>query len=461
MEREVGAESRLESVTVYASGALCRRRVVVETGGEPVTRVRVGALPLAADASSLRARALIAGPRVTDVRRELRAEPVPPERLASLHRDVDAAEEAYDAARARRDRLALRVDATASLRAVPPTPRRGDPPRPAPVEAFLALAEFVDTRLAALHPQLLAAEDAVAGAEHALDLARHRLAEASHALPAGTARTTADAVVSLLGVQAGTTALELELEYVVPGATWFPSYQLRLDGSAGGDGGLALRASVAQLTGEDWTGVRLSLSTADLLRRTSLPELRSIRLGRRQDEAAPGPLWREPPTGTAELFGGYDDAARRRTPDVGSEAAGAPLRRVEGPRAAGPRPAAPYGGPPVPVSLGAAPRSPAVAPRRAGGPPMPSAPAAPGGPPPGGPVPLPQAQAAAFGASVPPPLPPTPPVPVPDPALQDYAGLVLAGADAPPAGRGRLAPESVQPCAAHAVGEPALPPHAV
>jgi hypothetical protein len=493
VERETAAESRLNSVTVYASGALCRRRVVVARVPAGVSRLRVGGLPLAADAASLRARALTEGFRVTDVRREVRAEPQPPERIAELKQAVDAADAVHDAARARRDRLAARVDAMASLRAVPPAPRRGDPPRPAPVDAFLALAEFVDTRLAALHTRLLEAEDAVTRAEHELDVARHRLAEASHALPTETTRTTADAVVTLVADAPGPAApapapelelvgLELELEYVVPGATWFPTYQLRLSRSADESGGLVLRASVAQRTGEDWNGVRLSLSTADLLRRASLPELRSIRLGRRQEDAAPAPLWREPPTGTSALFGGYDDArpeppAVRHAGPVAAALPASPVaataadeltrglgataeRRRAAPRAASPAPgpyAAPHavahGGPPPP---GAAPQAGAV--------PMPA-------------PPVPLASAAAFGMSAmagAAPVPPGPPAPVapppPDPALQDYAGLVLAGPEAGHAQRGRLAPEGADGLPpqeaeyrrrAHSVAELPLPPHAL
>jgi uncharacterized protein (TIGR02231 family) len=81
----------------------------------------------------------------------------------------------------------------------------------------------------------------------------------------------------------------------------------------------------------------------------------------------------------------------------------------------------------------------------------PPAPAAPGGPPP--------APSAAPAAPAP-----------PDPALQDYAGLVLAGPDAGPAARGRLAPEGADGRApveaeyrnrAQAVAGLALPPHAL
>ncbi|MCI0385985.1 DUF4139 domain-containing protein, partial [Streptomyces sp. CNQ085] len=101
---------------------------------------------------------------------------------------------------------------------------------------------------------------------------------------------------------------ELEVEYHVPGATWSPVYQLRLDGADSAFGGtIVLRACVAQRTGEDWTGVRLGLSTADLLRPADVPRLRSLRIGRRQEEpTARG--WREPPPGLDELFAGYDAA---------------------------------------------------------------------------------------------------------------------------------------------------------
>ncbi|MEZ0065999.1 hypothetical protein ABIA32_002008 [Streptacidiphilus sp. MAP12-20] len=471
MDREVVGESRLDSVTVYASGALCRRRVVFTPAGD-VTRLRLPGLPLALDAHSLRARVLgaLAGLRVTDARREIRAEVVPGERLATLQRELDVAEETHDAARARRDRIAARVDATAALRAVPPTPRRGDPPRPAPVDALLALAAFVDERLTALHARLLAAEDALALAEHVHDTARHRLGEASHALPTESTRTTVDAVVTItrgelpLSQETGAET-ELELEYVVPGATWFPAYQLSLAQDTG-TGGLALRANIAQRTGEDWTGVRLSLSTADLQRRAALPELRSIRLGRRQDEA-PVPQWREPPAGLSELFDGYDSASPRRPLSVrpgGALAAGkavavpavamayepqaasapAPvLRRAAARRGAGQEPVrAQY------TAAGAGAFTPAV-------------PQAPGGPPP------PAAHGAALSVFAPTPEPTL------DPALSDYADLVLAGPDAEQGdARGTLAPDAGGPAGrspieaeyrrrALAVNALTAPPHAV
>src|SRR5581483_8980389 len=94
--------------------------------------------------------------------------------------------------------------------------------------------------------------------------------------------------------------------------------------------------------GEDWTGVKLSLSTAALDRRTALPELKSLRIGRAQ--AAPAPSgWREPPPGLDELFEGFDAL----------------------PRAEKPRPPVSRGEPEAPKRVGAAaPPAPGGAPRR-------------------------------------------------------------------------------------------------
>src|SRR6185369_5115727 len=88
-------------------------------------------------------------------------------------------------------------------------------------------------------------------------------------------------------------------------------------------GVLTMRAAVAQGSGEDWSQVKLSLSTAALDRRTALPELKSLRIGRAQ----PPPQrsgWRDPPPGLDELFSGFDAAwARRPAPPPMPQAAAA------------------------------------------------------------------------------------------------------------------------------------------
>ncbi|WP_040810722.1 mucoidy inhibitor MuiA family protein [Nocardia concava] len=76
------------------------------------------------------------------------------------------------------------------------------------------------------------------------------------------------AVITVEAAQPATT--ELELTYVVPGARWSSSYDLRID-----DKGVNLRwfGLVSQSTGEDWPECRLELSTARPAVALDVPEL--------------------------------------------------------------------------------------------------------------------------------------------------------------------------------------------
>jgi hypothetical protein len=71
--------------------------------------------------------------------------------------------------------------------------------------------------------------------------------------------------------------LIVSVSYLVPGASWTPSYDLRID-SGQNKATLTYSAIVKQQTGEDWKNVRLTLSTAQPLEVSSLPELEPIYL---------------------------------------------------------------------------------------------------------------------------------------------------------------------------------------
>ncbi|WP_346267963.1 DUF4139 domain-containing protein, partial [Streptomyces sp. SID4948] len=338
---------------MHASGAVCTRLVRLEpAAGESAVSVRVPGLPPALFEHSLRAR-VVSGPpglRVTDIRLDFGATLRRGDELPNVRLDLEDAEDRQSRLRDRRDRLAAEIEEVAGFRAEPPQPRRGDPPRWAPVESILTLAGFVDSRLALLHQRLRTAEEELAAADHDVDVLWHRLDQASSALSTDRALPSVSAVLTLAPgarnaaspagesdeADAGPTAqatptaqaaqvtpaartapagegaaapvpgaestpVALELEYQVPGAAWAPVYQLRLNGRSGA-GTLVLRACVAQRTGEDWTGVRLGLSTADLLRSAGLPELRSLRIGRSQPEPAAS-SWREPRRGWGVVRG--------------------------------------------------------------------------------------------------------------------------------------------------------------
>ncbi|MEW6496621.1 MAG: DUF4139 domain-containing protein, partial [Cyanobacteriota bacterium] len=97
---------------------------------------------------------------------------------------------------------------------------------------------------------------------------------------------------------------QLVVEYFVPGARWTPSYVCRLD-STSNQATIAVRALICQRTGEDWSGVRLELSTAEPMAWCELPELPSLRIGRAQPVVRKSG-WRLPPVGAEILFEDFD-----------------------------------------------------------------------------------------------------------------------------------------------------------
>ncbi|MEV6580929.1 DUF4139 domain-containing protein [Streptomyces sp. NPDC051582] len=495
--------STLDSVVVYAQGAVCRRLV---RGGMPSDgRVRVSGLPRSVDPGSLRVRVLNApGVRVTDSRVEVEAEPLGSGVPDALRREVVRLREECAATQGRRERQLGLIEEVRALHPVPPERRRGDPHRRTPVDAWLELAEFVDARLVRLHARLAELDEARRRAEHELSVAADRLARASTDAPSAHVETTVCAALTLVRTSGAQDAqaqaeaeeqaapeseveLVLELEYAVPGAVWVPAYRLT-HRQGEGAGRLLLRASVAQRTGEDWTGVRVALATADLRRRTDLPKLRSLRIGRRQ--AAPAPSgWREPPAGLADLFAGYEAAGPRPAAPAPVPAAhpaagaGSALGSVPPPAPSAPVPApVPVSAPPpAPLGYGAPPAS-FPAPGGADGlqpqtfgaaaPSPPSRSRAAGRPAGGGtfaaPAAAPVAPAAPGGA--PPPPPPAPPAgpPRPSGAELDYASLVLSGPGEQGGRQGRLFPDApFDPVAAEhrrraeAVAALPLPGHAV
>lgn len=325
--------STLEAVTVYASGAICERRARVAKGTP--ARLRVGGLPLSMLPGSLRAR-VVKGPpglRVLEARPGFDVQLGESLDASVEQRTLDAAERDLSLLQAEAQRVAHEI---AELKALGPAyrePRKGEPPREAPVEATLQLAAFVAEALPPLQARKRALDQELQDAQNRRELARRRLAEASNAAPRHAVRTARTAELTLSGVPADDS--ELVVEYLTPGARWLPAYELRL-GTGMTGGLLRMRASVAQRTGEDWQGVRLALSTADLDRRVERPQLRSLRIGRSQPPPPPSG-WRDPPPGLDALFAGYDTLPPAPGA-IGRAAQSAPMREAEPAPEAAPTP---------------------------------------------------------------------------------------------------------------------------
>ncbi len=127
-----------------------------------------------------------------------------------------------------------------------------------------AIFDFVSHRTRARQAEQLAFNQQRRDLAKTLDRLRRELKAVQSARP----RQRYIAVVELDVAAAG--EFELELTYVVTGASWQPLYDLRLT-----DSGLDLTylGQVAQNTGEDWPGVKLTLSTARPSLTLVIPEL--------------------------------------------------------------------------------------------------------------------------------------------------------------------------------------------
>ncbi|MEW5857709.1 MAG: DUF4139 domain-containing protein [Cyanobacteriota bacterium] len=323
--------SRIDTVKVYAAGATVTRIAELQlNAGELPEHVEIPGLPLALDDSSVRVRVdvetQIPSPIASDVRIGLAVpppqetqNPPPDEELRAATAEVRRIEDA----------IALIENEIAVLNnlKVPDRPEAepGKAPPPSPMNARLALANFSDeqirTRMQEKRENL---EKLRLAQEYLADL-QHKQAIASTARNARPnelrktviVRLSYEELISPTSFLAGEGQnspplvekgelgfSRLVIEYFVPGARWTPTYVCRLN-SVESSASIAVRALICQRTGEDWSGVRLELSTAEPMGWCELPELPSLRLGRVQP-AIRKSGWRRPPIGAEILFEDFD-----------------------------------------------------------------------------------------------------------------------------------------------------------
>ena len=95
-------------------------------------------------------------------------------------------------------------------------------------------------------------------------------------LAAGTVRTDRDAVISVERIQAA--GGKIRLNYHVDAASWRPQYKLHAGKTAKDAVQLEYLAAVVQHSGEDWSKVRLTLSTAQPMLNATPPELQVLKV---------------------------------------------------------------------------------------------------------------------------------------------------------------------------------------
>jgi hypothetical protein len=132
-------------------------------------------------------------------------------------------------------------------------------------ESTLALTKYVMTTRAEKSEAQVALQQKLQANVAAAEFASRELAD----LSAGSSRTERDAVIV---VDKGDAAGKVRLNYLVTSATWRPQYRLRA-GAEKDPVQLEYLAAIEQQTGEDWTAVDMTLSTAQPQLNATPPEL--------------------------------------------------------------------------------------------------------------------------------------------------------------------------------------------
>jgi uncharacterized protein (TIGR02231 family) len=257
--------TRPRTVTVFPDRARVTRagRARLEPG---LQRLEVSDLPLVLLPESVRAsgrgsaRARLLG---VTTRQEHFAE-TPAEAVRDLEQRIEAAED-NDADLAAQIALVEKEQRhLEALAAQSEMWARGLALRNRTADEQAAIFDYVSSRSRALQTEQLALTRQRRDLAKALDRMRRELKQQTAARP----RQRNVAAVELDVAEAGD--FELELTYVVTGASWQPLYDLRL---AGTELELTYLAQVAQNTGEDWPDVALTLSTARPSLSLTIPEL--------------------------------------------------------------------------------------------------------------------------------------------------------------------------------------------
>ncbi len=299
--------STIEKVTIYSRGAMIERRGQLPKGE---TRFQIGHLPRSLQDSTLSVLCEGESASISGQRLGLHSQTPARAQETDLQRSIKEASKEVLRIEGDLKILANNLAAVAELKILSRPKNIGPsgeilPPSPSPQNARIELLRYVREESERLNSEMEQARsmlhDRIQELQKLQDTLNRLSSEANIKSSDLYKMVVAEAVTSTGEPPQETT--ELLIRYFVPAARWEPSYRLVLSADLKSFE-LRMIASVAQRTGEDWTGVQLSLSSADVQRWCQLPKMHSLRIGRAQAQADSAE--REPPKGLAALYADYD-----------------------------------------------------------------------------------------------------------------------------------------------------------
>jgi len=267
-------ETTITAVTVYPDRARVTRRGKI--GAEPAQyRLEIPELPLALSPESVRvsgrgtARARLGG---VDVRRAFYTE-TPSTTAAELERRIKEIGDQETALTDEESMLKASLDFLNGLAQQGESYGKGLAYGKFSVKESTELLEFLNERTTAAQDR----RRAIAVAKRELAREKEKLQRELKQIHSARPRERYAAIIELEAFTAGD--LDIELTYVVGKASWTPLYDMRLTEGNEGDESeepgveISYLAQVTQRSGEDWSGVNLTLSTARPALSATLPEL--------------------------------------------------------------------------------------------------------------------------------------------------------------------------------------------
>lgn len=274
------AETRLTDVTVYQGTALVTREVKVPEG-QGLVEVVVTPLPHQTIPSSLYSeggdgfRVLSTRYRARAVREDTRAAVrEKDEEIRKLQTEARKLQAASEVIKQDREYLQKLEGFTAAVAKSLNDQGRFDSEQITNLSNFLMKSRAEKAELATrIDGETLANTEAIG-------FAQRQLAE----LSGGSSKTAIDAVIVV--DKADAPAGTITLNYLVNAATWRPQYRLRATGESD-PVRLEYLAAITQQTGEDWSGVKITLSTAQPALNAAPPDLVPLAISVRPDDGTP------------------------------------------------------------------------------------------------------------------------------------------------------------------------------
>jgi uncharacterized protein (TIGR02231 family) len=264
------ASSRIAAVTVYSNSALVTREVDVPEGAGTI-ELTVTSLPPTTINSSLYTEGA-EGIRVLTTR--FRTRPIQQDtrddvrKLQDELEQLDAAREKIDAdikAIQANTQLLTKLENFTATGAAHSTDKGA-----LNSESAIAMSKYIMDCRAEKAKELVGLEQQIKSNQKKAEFAQRKLKE----LTAGPSENERDAVIIVEKTNGG--AGVIRLNYLVNAASWRPEYKLRAGKTSKEPVQLEYLAAVAQQTGEDWTNVKLVLSTAQPALNAAPPELQTL-----------------------------------------------------------------------------------------------------------------------------------------------------------------------------------------